>query len=243
MVLITVIKITNCLSDMYSIKTLLFGSLISFTAAMSYPSFASDLFSQDEQITRQDVLRGSITPERAWWDLSHYHLDIRVKPAEKLIAGTNTVKYRVLSEAKRLQIELQAPMQLTKAMQNGQSLSFTKDGYSYFIETTSPQPIGSEQSVILHFSGQQTEAKRAPWDGGITWTKDTNGVDFIASANQGIGASIWWPNKDHAYDEPDLGALISVEVPEHLVNVSNGRLEKTEHHPERKTKTYHFNLT
>jgi len=242
MLLITSIRIIQKEYTMPLLRSLMLGSLLAITSTLPATANAADLFSQDDEITRQDVLRGSITPERAWWDLSHYHLDIRVEPEKKTIAGTNTVTYRVLSDASRLQIELQAPMQLTKAVQNGQSLNIIKDGYTYFIEPDLPQPIGSEQSVILHFEGNPTEAKRAPWDGGITWTKDDNGIDFIASANQGIGASIWWPNKDHAYDEPDLGALISVEVPEHLVNVSNGRLEKTEHNKERKTKTYHWRV-
>ena len=94
---------------------------------------ASDLFNQSEQRSRQKVLRGAITPERAWWDLSHYHLDIKVDPANKYISGTNTMKYRVLSKQKRLQIELQPPMKLTKVVQNDQALTIEQDGYSYFI--------------------------------------------------------------------------------------------------------------
>ncbi len=206
-------------------------------------AMTSDLFNQSEQRSRQKVLRGSITPERAWWDLSHYHLAIKVDPKNKYISGTNTMKYRVLSAQKRLQIELQAPMQLTKVLQNGQPLVIEQDGYSYFIDLVEPQPVGSEHSVTLYFAGHPTPAKRAPWDGGITWTTDDNGVDFIASSNQGIGASIWWPNKDHGYDEPDQGLLMSVEVPEHLVDVSNGRLIKTEHNQTSKTKTYHWQVT
>jgi aminopeptidase N len=204
---------------------------------------ASDLFNQPEEISRQKVLRGSITPERAWWDLSHYHLAIKVDPKTKRISGTNTMKYRVLSKQTRLQIELQAPMQLDKVLQNNQPLLVEQDGYSYFISPNTTQKIGSSHSITMHFSGQPTAAKRAPWDGGITWTKDGNGVDYIASSNQGIGASIWWPNKDHGYDEPDNGVLMSVEVPEHLVNVSNGRLIKTEHNKTSKTKIYHWQVT
>ena len=153
------------------------------------------------------------------------------------------MKYRVLSKQTRLQIELQAPMQLDKVLQNNQPLRVEQDGYSYFISPKATQEIGSSHRLTMYFSGQPTAAKRAPWDGGITWTKDDNGVDFIASANQGIGASIWWPNKDHGYDEPDNGVLISVEVPEHLVNVSNGRLIQTEHNKDSHTKTYHWQVT
>lgn len=209
----------------------------------SFSIVAAEIFDNNSDlITRQDILRGSITPERAWWDLSHYELQVKVEPKTKTISGTNTVSYRVLSEQKRLQIELQAPMKLNKALQGGQALTIEKDGYSYFITLKETQAIGSEHKVVLFFSGQPVVAKRAPWDGGITWSKDSNGIDFIASSNQGIGASIWWPNKDHGYDEPDLGANISVEVPEHLVDVSNGRLLNVEHNKVAKTKTYYWQV-
>lgn len=191
---------------------------------------------------QQNIFRGTITQQRAWWNLTHYHLDISVDPSTKSIAGINTMKYEVLSEKKRLQIELQAPMQLTKVMQNGQALAVEQMGYSYFITIAAEQKIGEEYQLEMHFSGIPHEAIRAPWDGGITWTKDENGNDFIASSCQGLGASIWWPNKDHAYDEPDNGAMISVEVPEHLMDVSNGRLVKVDHNKAKKTKTYHWQV-
>lgn len=210
--------------------------------ATTTTALADNLFGTMNTGSRQDVLRGSITPERAWWDLSHYNLAIKVDPTNKTLSGTNTMKYRVLADQQRLQIELQAPMQLTKVVQDGEELPLEKDGYSYFITAKAGQKIGSEQSLTMHFSGVPTAAKRAPWDGGITWSKDDNGVDFIASSNQGIGASIWWPNKDHGYDEPDQGITMSVEVPEHLVDVSNGRLTAIDHDQEAKTKTYHWQV-
>jgi len=197
----------------------------------------------NEQTSRQDILRGSITPERAWWDLGFYHLSVNVDPKTKTISGENVITYRVLANALRLQVELQKPMTLNKVVQNNKTLHVEQDGYSYFIDLKDPQPIGSQQSITLYFSGKPQIAKHAPWDGGITWTKDDNGNDFIASSNQGIGASIWWPNKDHGYDEPDNGVLISVTVPENLIDVSNGRLIKTEHNKNQHTKTYHWRVT
>ncbi|GLX78310.1 peptidase M1 [Thalassotalea insulae] len=205
-------------------------------------SWADNLFGTANNGSRQDVLRGSITPERAWWDLSHYDLAIKVDPKKRTIAGTNTMSYRVVAPQSDIQIELQAPMKLTKVTQNGEVLTVKKDGYSYFITPNAQQTLGSTQSLVMHFSGQPTVAKKAPWDGGITWSKDNNGNDFIASSNQGIGASIWWPNKDHGYDEPDNGVDIRVEVPEHLVDVSNGRLIETTHNKNAKTKTYHWRV-
>ncbi len=67
--------------------------------------------------------------------------------------------------------------------------------------------------------------------------KRQNGNHFIASSCQGLGASVWWPNKDHMYDEVD-SMLISVNVPDKLMNVSNGRLRLVEQIDD--TKTYHW---
>lgn len=206
-------------------------------------TLAKEIFSSAQAVTQQDILRGSITPERVWWDLTHYHLNIKIDPKTKSIAGTNTMKYVVLSKQKLLQIELQAPLILNKVTQNGHTLAVTQKGYSYFINSLPNAEIGKEYEIVMHFSGIPQEAIRAPWDGGITWSKDSNGLDFIASSCQGLGASIWWPNKDHAYDEPNNGVLISVEVPEHLFNVSNGRLINIEHNIKAKTKTFHWKVT
>ena len=203
---------------------------------------ASNWQQESGKVTHQEKLRGSITAERVWWDLTHYHLEIKVDPETKIFSGKNTMTYQVLAKGERLQIELQAPMKLEKVLQNGKKLNVEQDGYSYFITPTSEHQIGSKHKLTMYFSGQPVTAKRAPWDGGITWEKDSNGLDFIATSNQGIGSSIWWPNKDHPSDEPNYGVLISVEVPEHLVDVSNGRLIKTDHNKNAKTKTYHWEV-
>jgi aminopeptidase N len=205
--------------------------------------FSADLFKQAGEVTHQDILRGSVTEQRVWWDLKHYHLSVNVDLSNKSLSGTNVMKYQVLSEQKSLQIELQAPMVLEKVEQDGEGLTVVKDGYSYFIHLNKPQIIGEEYQITLYFSGKPQEAINPPWDGGITWKKDDNGIDFIASACQGIGASIWWPNKDQAYDEPDNGVLLSIEVPDHLTNVSNGRLVKVDNNIEQKTKTFHWQVS
>lgn len=202
----------------------------------------AQIFRSTQEFTHQDTLRGSNTKDRAWWNLEHYHLDIKVDPETKTIKGSNTVTYQVISESQQLQIELQEPMTLLKAIQNGDELEFEKDGYSYLINLKDPQNIGESYQVELQFEGSPVIAVRPPWDGGLTWSQDSNGLPFIANSNQGIGASIWWPNKDYPADEPDKGVLISVEVPENLIDVSNGRLINTEHNRKAKTKTYHWEV-
>lgn len=183
------------------------------------------LFAGHENFTRQDTLRGSITTERAWWDLNYYHLDITVNPKTQYIKGKNTIHYTILNSYQTLQIDLQSPMKLTKAIQDGKKLEVRSDGNAHFIKLKKAQnSIGSVELIEVFYEGKPREAINAPWDGGISWKKDSNGVDFIASSCQGLGASVWWPNKDHMYDEVD-SMKISVNVPKHLMNISNGRLQ------------------
>ena len=207
-------------------------SLLIFFSIISMNSY-----SQQYNFTKQDTLRGSITPERAWWDLVYYHLDISVKPDEKFIEGSNTITYNVLNSSDRLQVDLQSPLKITKVEQNGNLLDFESQGNAHFIKLLDKQKKGTIQSVKVYYEGYPKEAVRAPWDGGLSWKRDSNGKHFVATSCQGIGASIWWPNKDHMYDEVD-SMLISVNVPKDLVNVSNGRLKKIDEFED--SKTYHW---
>jgi aminopeptidase N len=188
--------------------------------------------------TRQDTLRGSITKERLWWDVKHYHLDIKVNPSDSTITGSNTIKYEVLQEYSRMQIDLQEPMDIYKVVQDGKSLKYTKDGNAFFVELDATQMIGTTKELTVFYGGKPKVAVNPPWDGGITWKKDGNGKLFIASSCQGLGASVWWPNKDHMYDEVE-SMLISVNVPGDLTDVSNGRLQSVKE-LEDGTKTYNW---
>jgi len=201
-------------------------------------------FDRGEMYSRQDSLRGSNTPERAWWDLRHYRLAVWVYPEKQEIEGVNTITYVVKSDHPgRLQIELQKPMVLEQAVQNGKSLSWDQEGMIYFIQLQDEQPVGSRQELALTFGGKPKKARRAPWDGGFSWTKDDEGNHFIATSNQGEGSSVWWPSKDHPLDEPEEGITEIFTVPQGLVAVGNGRLTKTERDRKNKQVTYTWEVT
>ena len=195
------------------------------------------LMAEKNNFSRQDTLRGSITPERIWWDLTYYHLKVKVVPNKKYISGQNTIKYTVLSAYQTMQIDLQTPLKMTKVTQDGKELTVLHDGNAHFITLAKKQVIGNVESIVVHYEGNPKEAIRAPWDGGFSWKKDANGNDFVATSCQGLGASVWWPCKDHMYDEVE-SMRISVTVPSHLMDVSNGRLESVKNHGE--TTTYNW---
>ena len=197
-----------------------------FIAFLTFNSVnAQGLLGKSEMVfTHQDSLRGSITKERAWWDLKKYHLDIKVNPSDSTISGSNTISYKVLNSYNRMQIDLQEPLKITKVTQDSKELNYLRNGNVFYIDLVAPQKVGEVKEVVVFYNGKPKIAVNPPWDGGITWSKDKNGKPFIASSCQGLGASVWWPNKDHMYDEVD-DMLISVNVPKNLMNVSNGRLQ------------------
>jgi aminopeptidase N len=187
------------------------------------------LFAQKPVFTHQDTLRGSITPERAWWDLTYYHLDIAAHPADSSLSGSNTVHYTVLKPYQTMQIDLQPPLAISKVTQDGKELAFRRDGNAYFITLQKAQKVGQKESVRVFYAGRPQIATNPPWQGGVQWVRDRQGNPFIATSCQGLGSSVWWPCKDHMYDETD-SMLISVRVPRPLMDVSNGRLRKVTEH-------------
>ncbi len=199
----------------------------------------AQLFQPSKLYTLSDSLRGRITPERAWWDLNYYHLNVQVFPKEKKLVGHVVVNFTATQTGSVLQIDLQKPMELTQVLdENGQALTWTKPAENvYWIACKKFFQKGEKGSITCYYQGIPRKAIRAPWDGGLSWSKNDHGNDFIATSCQGLGASVWWPCKDHMYDEPD-SMRISIEVPRPLIAVSNGRLERMTANTE--TQTYHW---
>ena len=209
--------------------------ILSFTLSVN----AQGILSDKNDFNRQDTLRGSITKERIWWDLTYYHLDISVDPEKRTIYGSNEISYHVIEPYHEMQIDLQQPLILTRAEQNGKDLEIRHDGNAHFIKLKDTQIKGENNKIKVFYEGKPRVAVRAPWDGGISWERDENGNHFIASSCQGLGASVWWPNKDHMYDEVE-GMLMSVNVPKGLTNISNGRLVKVDEMSE--STTFHWQV-
>ena len=207
---------------------------------LSFLTFCNGL-AQQSNFSKQDTLRGSITPERVWWDLLHYSLDFKVSPSSKSIEGSNVIRYEVLSQNQLMQIDLQPPMEITSVLENNSNLNYNRDGNVYYIQLKKNQQIGAINEITIHFEGAPKINNNPPWDDGFTWEKDNNGTDFIATSCQGGGSSIWWPSKDHMYDEPDQGIELSITAPKHLISVANGRLIQTKENTN-KTNTFSWKV-
>ncbi|MCA8953494.1 MAG: M1 family peptidase, partial [Planctomycetes bacterium] len=195
-----------------------------------------------EGFTRQDQLRGAVTPEREWWDVLHYDLSLEIFPEQKSIAGANVIEFKALQAGRRMQIDLQPPLAITRVTHGDAELEFERKGNVYWVDFPSEVAAGTEDRIVIAYEGRPRQSTRPPWSGGFSWRKDDRGNPFIATTCQGIGASIWWPNKDHGYDEPDRGMDMRIAVPDELTAVSNGRLLSTEPNADGATRTFHWRV-
>lgn len=177
--------------------------------------------------TRADTLRGSNGPARAWWDVTFYDLDVRVQPSDSTLRGSNRITYRTVAPGSVLQIDLQPPMVLDSVLlEDGRALVHRREGDAHFVTLPGSQDAGETHTITAWFHGRPVVAERPPWEGGYSWERDGAGRPWVVTSNQGLGASVWWPNKDLMSEEPD-SQRIAVTVPDPMVDVSNGRLRAT----------------
>jgi len=187
---------------------------------------------QEPAFTRADTLRGTNGPLRTCYDVRYYRLDVKVDPKEQRVSGSNTIYFQVDSSFDRMQVDLFRNMGILKITLDGTSdtarsagLVFEREFDAVFVRMPELLAKGSEHRLRIDYSGSPVVAKRPPWDGGFTWTKDSSGNPWVVVTCQGTGASLWWPNKDHQADKPD-SMMISITVPEGLTDISNGRLRQ-----------------
>ncbi|WP_046370286.1 M1 family metallopeptidase [Flavihumibacter petaseus] len=206
-----------------SLKTVI---LTAIGAALACTHLHAQPLSKRETLTHQDTLRGSLNPERAWWDVQRYDITVTPDYTAKTISGEVDLSFKVVRNSGAMQIDLQEPMMLNKAVLNGKNISIAREGNAWHLAVPGDLNQESDQVIRLTFSGKPREAIRAPWDGGWIWTKDRAGNPWMSVACQGLGASVWYPCKDHQSDEPDKGATLSMIVSKDLVAVANGRLKE-----------------
>ncbi len=183
-----------------------------------------DFYQLRHQFSEADTLRGMLSPARTCYDVKHYHLNIKVDPENKTIAGYVDMTFDAVEEFLTLQVDLFSNMKIDKVlrMDNEQELETKRRFNAVFINMGKRIGKGENKTIRIFYSGTPIEARNAPWDGGLVWEKDEQNRDWIGVACEGDGASLWWPNKDHLSDEPD-SMHIWITIPEELTCVSNGQ--------------------
>ena len=208
--------------------------LLFFTLAFLFVSVTySQLLEDKDQFSHSDSLRGSITQYREGWDVLKYDIAVRPDLSTQTLQGIVTMSWYEQSYVSTMQIDLQSPLIMDSVTGvNGHRFAFRQDNDVCFIflkDSLAVYQISpGVRTLYFYYHGRPKVAKRAPWDGGLVWSKDSLGRPYVGTACQGLGASVWWPCKDHQSDEPDNGATVSIYAPDSLVAVSNGRLKSVQ---------------
>ena len=129
---------------------------------------AAYVHAQNEPITRQEMLRGSVTPEREWWDVLHYHLQVEFLPETRRLKGSNTITFKTLKPGNKMQIDLQPPLAITKVTHGDEQLKFDREGNVYWVTFAKELPKGVEDKIEIFYEGVPVVSRNPPWFGGIT---------------------------------------------------------------------------
>jgi aminopeptidase N len=212
--------LNHALRDGRPAVLLLLVCAVSLPAQTSQSAAAPATPPKASEPTPADLLRGGYGPYRANNDLLFYHLDLRVDPEKKFITGTNTIRFKMLQDGTRIQLELYPTMHIDSIAMGKTTLKYERDGVTFFVDFPKTLRAGHTYSIDVHYSGSPVETGRF---GCFTFKKDSAGQPWINTACEETGASVWWPNKDQWRDEPQQGMKISVAVPNSLIDVSNGK--------------------
>jgi aminopeptidase N len=209
----------------------------------------AQLGEKKETFTHADTLRGSLNPERTWWDVLRYDIEVKPDFDSKTIKGKTTIQFKLIKNICcfeknssgieiKMQIDLQEPLVIDsithsqanfakKFYPNLTSFKYDNDSKAWKVGLMLPPDAVKDKvdEISIYYHGKPREAIRPPWDGGWIWKKDAQGRPWMSVACQGLGASVWYPCKDHQSDEPDSGASLTMIVPDTLVAVGNGRLK------------------
>lgn len=194
-----------------------------------------------DRVTGRRDSGGPVSPEQAAYDVLHYGLDLLVLPESRAIWGTLTIRARVLEPLSSLVLDLDRELVVEGADERGRALGFVHRDGRLMIDLQTVRAAGETLTVRVSYGGQPREAPRPPWEGGFTWARTADGEPWIATSNQGEGADLWWPCKDHPSDEPD-SMDIRVTVPRPLVCATNGRLVGVEDAGPT-ARTYHWQVS
>ena len=122
--------------------------------------------------TRADFLRGEYGRYRANNDLLFYNLDIRVDPVAKTVAGKNTIRFRMLSDDRRIQLELHPSLGIDRILLDGTPLEYERELSAVFVDFPNALRSGRTYSIEFHYSGKPLEQGRF---GGMAFRTDPAG--------------------------------------------------------------------
>lgn len=207
------------------------------TDSLVFPEYKPEL-NYKKEYGRADTLQGMLRHERTCFDVTYENLTVKIMPDQQKIEGQNEITYIATDTSRLLQFDLYANMNILGITQNDKSLKYKRELNAIFVTPSEPLVIGESYTITIRYEGIPRNAPDPPWNGGFVWKKNGDRY-YIGVACEHLGASSWWPTKDHLSDKPD-SMDINIVAPSGYDVIANGNLlNKTEHNDNFTTSHWH----
>ena len=167
---------------------------------------------------------GKLHPLQAIMDIRHYTIALDIDIANQSFKGSTEVNLNLSEKTNTILLDLIHFYTITQIKVNNKVVAFDQKDDKIFINSAAGFEIGN-QKVLVEYNGIPPVAIKPPWDGGFTWSKDSNGNDWISINIQAEGGKMYFPCKDHPSDEPNEGVDMKITVPKNLVVAGPGLLQ------------------
>ena len=126
-----------------------FPALLLLVLGLNRP-LAAQLLQPKPAYSRADSLRGSLTaPLRTCYDITSYHLDVRLDVAQRSLSGSNLFRFAATRDFSRLQFDLFANMTVDKVVYQGKELPFKREFNAVFVIFPKPIRQGSRDEFTV----------------------------------------------------------------------------------------------
>ena len=204
--------------------------------------FATTSFAQRELGSRPTPTGGPLMFEQAVYDVQNYDITLGVDPKAKTISGTTVMTARTNIPTNVIVVDLDAPYTVSRIADGaGHDLKYERKEGKIWIWFPVSKQLNEEIKTSITYAGSPREAPRAPWIGGIMWSKTPSGADWISVALQNDGADLLFPCKDHPSDKPATSSM-HITVPDQLIATGPGKLESSKKNSDG-TATYNWHMT
>src|SRR5258705_12372266 len=156
-------------------------------------------------VTHADTLRGEYGRYRANNDLLFYHLDIRVDPEKKFVSGKNRIRFKMLKDDTRIQLDLYDNLKIdeivfepgsnvlsprpgdpTTKLSAPTVLRYSRDSGAVLVDFPKRLKAGRTYTIDFHYSGTPQTIRRF---GGFPFSKYPAGRPCVFTACEGDSAS------------------------------------------------------
>ena len=153
------------------------------------------------------------------FDFTYSNLEIDFLIDDNFINAHNEMHFKNVCYSDTINIKLFTNLIVDSVLLFGYKVDFKRINDNISI----PNIYRDSLILDIFYHGHPKISENPPWDGGFVYDEDIYGRHWVGLACQLSGASLWWPNEEQLFDEPDSMRL-KFNVPDPYMAIANGQL-------------------